>query len=377
MQSQFVSRPRATPRAYTPFDFGAVGDGVNDDGPALNRMWAVVGSKTTPVVVDWRGSWYTREPIGVQAPARSEISSGTVTALSGSSLDYLIDIDVGTSTQLGVIRANGVALTSISARNVTDGIVLTNCNSAIFAGLEARYMRRYGIKTGTGYNAIGARLGAVRASFCGASGVAGAPASAKISGTITSVTREGSANSTAQRALLVGVSGMNVQVGDYMLVDPSGQAFFCRVESIDVDGTRVYPWPGTVNGSGTWAVEGIVGAGLGLFGGNTTQLTIDSLYAQYCGHALQCESLYGAIVKGLMGEVVGSTLTVGARNAAVQGMAVDGFHAEVERIDVIAGGLNITKSSVRSPTTDLVGFHVKPTLNDGTQSAYSWPIEQQ
>jgi hypothetical protein len=376
VQSGFISRPSAGPRVYTPFDYGAVGDGVHDDGPALNRMWAAVGAKSTPVVVDWRGSWHTSVPIDIQAPARSEISSGTVYAMASADLAYAIDIDVGTGTNFGMVRAFGETQTAIANRNVTDGIILTNCNSANFAGLEVRYTRRYGIKTGTGYNAIGARLGAVRSSFCGASGVAGAPASAKISGTISSVTREGSANSTAQRALIV-TTCTGYEVGDYLLVDPGGQSFFCRVESIDVDGTRVYPWPGTVNGAGTWNVEAIVGAGLGLFGGNTTQLTVGSLYAQYCGHALQVESLYGCVVGGLMGEVVGSTLIVGARNAACLSLTVSGFHAEVERIDVIVGGLSVTNASVTSPTTDIVGFHVKPTLNDGTQSgSYSWPLVQ-
>jgi hypothetical protein len=336
-------------------------------------MFAAAEAAGVPAIIDWRGCWYTADTVYIQAPARSEISGGSISVLAD--LAIAVEVNLGSVCELGLIRVSGRATSFVGNRNVGDGIGLLNLNNAVCRGFVVRFTRRNGVVTLRGGNIIGAVLGAVRASSCGAPGVLGAPSYTRVSGTVTEITREGSASSYSQRALLTHTA-MAIEAGDWLVIaDGEGNRTWCWVDSIDVDGTRVYPWPGALWGTGAWAVEAVVGAALRLTGGNTTQVVVSSVIGQYVGHGLQVESLYGGVCMSIMAELAGSALTVGNPNVSVQSLAVGGLHSEATVTDVVHATQSLFHGVVIAPIQDLIVdgsvvddnvVHVRPTKGSGT-----------
>ena len=143
---------------------------------------------------------------------------------------------------------------------------------------------------------------------------------------------------------------------------------------------RVFPWPAELEGPGTWPIEGIIGGGVRLAGGNTTQVSIDAITAQYCGHGLHVVSLYGCNAASLIAEVAGSALTLAARSSALRGFTLRGLHGELTLADVVAGGLSIQRAVIlggaEAVTPGRSGYQVVPRLKTGAPTPWTWPVTQ-
>ena len=218
--------------------------------------------------------------------------------------------------------------------------------------------------------------------------------------TASQIEREGKPNSPSQRAriYLDPAQLHDLQIGDYLQVDGRPEkegGALVQVMEIDSDSIgdylRVFPWPARwddpnwtlLEGVGSWHVEAIIG-GVRIEGGNTTGSHIEGLIAGYTGHGLQIVALYGCHVRGLVGEVVGSVLTVGEPYATTWGVSVCGLHPEIDGVAVLVGGLNVKRVCVISPVIDLDpgtpggnGYHLLPRLDDGSPGVLvTWPLVQ-
>lgn len=364
---------------YKPADYGAVGDGNHDDGPGINAAFSAA-AQDPAAVVDLRGTWWVRETVTMTGQPYLTVEAGTIRVHDDADLQVAVVVDTGRDCTIrGTLRVAGQVTSHLAGRNLGDGVHLTNANGCAIDAISVEYVRRYGART-TGGNTIGMQIGRVRCSFCGAPGTAGPPHT-RVMGTAASITREGLAGSPVQRARLVSTA-LPVEPGDYLRIGdlPKNGGWLAEVVSVEPDGLLVYPWPGEMQGEGPWPIEGIIGGALKLTGGNTTQVVVGSVYAQYAGHGLQIASLYGCHATAVMCEVCGSGLTLGARSSALFGATIRGLHGEVTVTDVLVGGLSIHRTvligSVEVLTEPHNAWHVRPTLTTGARTAWTWPLTE-
>lgn len=372
------------PPAIRPEDFGAVGDGYHDDGPALAAL--IEQAPVTGQPLDLSGHWYVGDTVVITAPARSELTAGTIELLPGADVSAVVVLDVerdvvvrGTLAVIGA--SDGGAW--LANRQADDGVHLLDANGASIERIVVDYVRRYAVRTGGG-NTIGASVGSVLATYAGTSGLPGDPPYARQSTTATSIARIGASNSFAQRAVVHTMAELEVTAGDYLLVGGPVASGGDLVEVVSVSGTAVtvYPWPRVGVGAGDWPVEVVAGGGVRLHGGNTAALRVGSIKLQHGGHALHVTAGYGGQVGALLGEVVASTLTVGARSTSVQSLSVLGpLHSEVDLVDVLVGGTGVYGAVVVSPVQPLAPprtYHVTPTVLSATgevvSAPYPWPV---
>ncbi len=372
------------PPAVRPEDFGAVGDGYHDDTPALTAL--IEQAPLTGQPLDLSGHWYVSDTVIITAPDRARIRAGTFEVLPGAQLDAVVVLDLGRDVVIeGTLAVIGSAAGGswLSNRLADDGVHILDANGAQIERITVDYVRRYAVRTGGG-NTIGATIGSVLATYAGTSGLAADPPYTRRSSTAASIARIGSSSSFAQRATVHLVSPLDVEPGDYLSIGgaPASGGDLVEVVSVSESSVTVYPWPLTAVGSGTWPVEVVAGGGVRLHGGNTAAMRIGSVKLQHGGHALHVTSGYGGQVGALLGEVVGSTLTVGARAQTVQALSVLGpLHSEIDLVDVLVGGTGVYSSVVVSPTQPLTpprAYHVTPTVVSAagvaSRAAYAWPI---
>lgn len=369
----------------TPYDYGAIGDGRHDDGPALNKMFSVAAA-TSRADIDLTGTWYVGETVHARTTPMSRVVAGAFHVLDSADLDVVLLVAFGQGTQVhGAIGVYGRRSAHLTKRNAADGVHIHLANFCRFDGFDVSNVRRYAVRNTAehGSNIIGANLGRIRARFCGAPGpLPGAPDYTRATSTATSVVRTGRAGSPQQRARIGLNADIPVLVGDFVSIGgkPSNGGQLCEVTDVEPGAIEVYPWPGTFQGGGPWEVDGVIGGAVKFAGGNTTQIVVEGILAQYCGHALQLASLYGCIATGVTAEVVGSALTLGARASASFGANVRGLHGERTLADILVAGLNIKRAAVISPSEDVVpgenGYHVMPRLNTGGPTAHAWPVHQ-
>jgi hypothetical protein len=367
------------PPSYTPDLFGAVGDGVHDDGPDLAAL--IEEATLLDVPVDLSGTWYVADTVLLTAGGRM----GTIEVLPGSDLDAVVVLDLPSDAVLeGTLTVVGAPAGGAWRANrlADDGVHVLDANGAQIERIVVRYVRRYAVRTGGG-NTIGASVGSVLATYAGTSGLVGDPVYARQSTTATAIVRTGAAGGFAQRATLTTTDPLDVVAGDYLLVGGPLATGGDLVEVVSVTGTSVvvYPWPLGAVGTGAWPVEVVAGGGVRLHGGNTAAMRIGTVKLQHGGHALHVTAGYGGQVGALLGEVVGSTLTVGARAQTVQALSVLGpLHSEIDLVDVLVGGTGVANAVVISPTQALVAprvWHVTPTTTSPAgevHATYPWPV---
>lgn len=365
---------------FRPTDFGAVGDGVHDDGPALNAMFQAALATGRSARIDLSGEWWTAEPVLMVAPPASDIVAGGLRVLDAASLEVALVVSLGRGcTVVGTLRVGGRVTSHLAKRNVVYGVRIALANTCTFGGFAVDHVSRYGVSNVPGANLIGAGLGRIRAASCGAPGHPGAPAHTRATTTATEIVREGSPGSPQQRAL-IRCGALPVHSGDYLSIGgtPAEGGHLCEVVAAEPGGIRVYPWPGALRGAGEWRVDALIGGAVRLSGGNTAQVTLSGVVAQYCGHALHVVSLYGCNATGVLGEMVGSALTLGARSSALRGASVTGLHAEATLTDVLVGGLSVERAVVIAPAEPVVrgksGYQVRPVDGSGAPAPYAWPV---
>lgn len=347
-------------------------------GKTLNEMFAEVALEKDPVEVDLRGTWEVDETVEVVTPPNSVIRAGIFKATGP--MECVLRLTLGSATQVtGMLDVTGYKESSwVKNRLVPDGVHLHLANGCFFDGFRLKFFKRWGIVNATerGSNIIGCDLGKIKASFCGSPGHFGVAEHTVISGIVHQIDREGG-QSIVQRAYLHWHEGLNtITPGDYVSFDNGDIAYVTGVE----DGLiEVWPWP-TFSGTGTWEVRGIVGGAAFIKGGNTTQVMIRGLVAQYCGHALRVEALYGCHCDALIGEVVGSALTLGNIKATTWGVTVRGFHPEITVTSVLVAGTNVQRCTIISPVVDIIegqrGMYLRPRYHDGSLFPWEWKLVQ-
>jgi hypothetical protein len=368
-------------KVYRPTDYGARGSGA-DDTTALHAMFAAVMADGRSCSVDMSGSWVISEPVDIMAPPDSDLIAGTFTVSPDVRLETALTLSLNKCYMRGILRLSGRETSHYVHRNVVDGIDIHEANASVFDGFSCKYVTRYGVRNAKrpGSNSIGAKLGHIRGFFCGAPGHPGAPTHTRLMGQVLHIERVGKAGSFVQSAVLTLRDGVLLQPGDYVTVGgrPFVGGHLCEVLSVGEKTVTVYPWPGPLQGFGDWGLEGVVGGAVLLQGGNTAQLSISGLYAQHCGHGLHSTGLYGCQASGVMAEVCGSAVTIGAMRAATIGTNIIGLHGEATLVDILCGGLSPRRVVITGPTEPITpgenSHHVKPTLESGLPSSFKWPI---
>jgi hypothetical protein len=180
--------------ALSPELFGAVGDGLHDDHPALTALVEEAAILGQPL--DLSGHWYVGSTLLVTTTDRARVTAGTIEVLPGADLDAVVVLDLGRDTVVtGTLAVVGAPAGGAwrSNRLADDGVHLLDANGASIERITVDYVRRYAVRTGGG-NTIGASIGSVLATYAGTSGLAGDPWYARQSTTASSITRTGAAD---------------------------------------------------------------------------------------------------------------------------------------------------------------------------------------
>ena len=367
----------------TPKSFGARGDGIFDDGPAINLMFKAVMDFTEKVLIDLTGNWFIGETIQFTAPTQSTIIAGNFNVFDDVNLDVALNINLKSFCHVqGILRVSGKKSSLFRNRNLTNGIYLHLANGCIFDGFHVQYVKGFGIINALmpGSNIIGATLGNIVGLNCGYPSIPGIQSYLKLSSMTTNIERIGVANSIYQTAKISLSESLPIKTGDYLLIggQPKDGGHICEVIDIFNDEIFIYPWPGKNEGPVELSVVPIIGGVIKLSGNNTTQVSINKLIGQYCGQGAQINSLYGCKIDSIMVEVAGSAITIGKYNTAIKGVFIQGLHSELCSSDIIIGSLSLDNStlmaSIKAIIPDVNGYHIKPTLNNGEPSIYSWPL---
>lgn len=348
------------------------------EGKSLHEMFAAIALESDPVTVDLRGEWELDQTLEIVTPSESLMLAGTFTATA--EMECVLKMNLGSATQsTGMFVVTGYKKSShYKHRLVRDGVHLHLANGCFFDGFRFKNLSRWGIVNATepGSNIIGCDLGKIKANFCGSPGHFGVPDHTVVSGIVHQIDRSGG-QSIVQRATLHYTEGLeSIEVGDHLSFDNDDIVTVTDVKEGEIE---VWPWP-SYSGSGTWEVRGIIGGAAFIKGSNTTQVMIRGLVGQYCGHALRVEALYGCHCDALIGEVVGSALTLGGKTATTWGATVRGLHPEITVTDVLVAGTNVQRCVIISPVVDINqdgrGTYLRPRYHDNTLFPWTWKLKQ-
>ncbi len=364
---------------FRPVDFGAVGDGINDDRTAIEACFDAAVAAGAGAVIDLRGDWYVGSMLTITTPDFAEIRAGGIHALSGTTADHLTYWNLGRATHIrGVMRINGVVSTHLVNRTIGTLVQIYRAVDCSFDGFILRYANRNGIELAPQGSLIGCNLGRIFATAIGSPGNKGANYASE-STTATDIQRTGTSAGTNQRAqLTVSADLAYLQIGDVVFVnttdahEPANGGDVCVVTDIGQGEIEVYPWPPSLDGvtgpipNGAEVVS-CGGAVVYLSGGNTSAVRIEGLSAQYAGVVLRASSIAGPMVDNLLGEVVGVVLQIQDINVVNHGTFIRGFHGEVRGLDILQAGITDARAVIAGLITDTrrYWYSLSPTVTGG------------
>ena len=145
---------------FRPADYGAIGDGTNDDKTAIESCCAAAIAAGSGAVIDLLGEWYVGSMVTISTLPYGEIRAGGINALSGTTADYLTYWDLGRATHVrGVMRLTGVVSTHLVNRTIGTLAQMNNAVDCSFDGFVLRYANRNGIELAPAGSIIGCKMG--------------------------------------------------------------------------------------------------------------------------------------------------------------------------------------------------------------------------
>lgn len=296
----------------TPYDFGAVGDGVADDTVALQRFANYIMSNNTK----------TPFMIGVFKVTSKISFVGTASAVSVINCQCRINASFTAEDEIilfsgwnfgtlaGSFTIYGGGGSSWSSRKNGVGILISNCARLNSEVIFVQYAKYYGVKN-VGTTSLN-KFALVSTRFCGSHGATG------VNLTVSAATNSGSSGSIGQRtALTVDTVPNYIEPGISMCIIGSGLYFIMATDPVNSTIT-VYPWiDNTVSFPAN--LDLLVGGGFYAAGGDASCISIGTLDAIQCGIGIYNRSLYMTSVDNAVlqsngvGFVLGASLTSGSR----------------------------------------------------------------
>lgn len=299
----------------TPVMFGAAGDGVADDGVALQAFFDYL--ETRPEILgDFSGKWLTRQPLTIRGGLGNRYICGEI--IGDAPMVDLVTVIGQKQNFDGTFRLTGVASGSVadfSNRQIQNGINLDNAGRSVFDKIECQTFQRYGIRLESfGNNHI--NLGDVSGFDCGSPGDVFPSAVVTLIFTGRADNPELGFN---QRSTLTttGIPDF-IKVSDIVVV--GGRPLL--VTGITGNDLEVYPRP--PQGSTSGQIQCLMGGVISTFGNDAGLTWIESITSIRCAAALRVGSLYGPTVGKLhvdacaMGMVLGDTPLSSARRISIE-----------------------------------------------------------
>lgn len=359
----------------TPYQKGAIGDGVADDAMAIMAMFSEAAASGAPVRVDMTGRFAVSHPISVTVPSWSTVIPGILRYIGDTPQETLLILECGESVSMPGIwyldlcqagwahRVNRLVNYGVNPHRFVGGSSL---------GFVVRGARRGAILPqmvdGVEPNCISANLGYIRGQYCGSSGHPGHQPYTKLTFPISGIQLAGSVAPAEQRSLLTipAEAAAELRAMDHIRI---GSEIF-EVTGILGGQVEVYPWPSSVaiiSGGG----EAIIGAGLETRGGNTAGLRYDRIFTQYTGAGgiFRSSEIEGGNIDA---EASGLGLVLGGYDSTVQAAAIGIVHAEGTVYRYVTTYGRTQRCSVRAfAATDLVvgvdAYVIRNRKNDGSQ----------
>lgn len=310
----------------TPEQFGAVGDEIADDGPALNAWLAYIGENKVPFAA-LAGNYRTTIPIaydfnyGDGGFTTDKLFTTTIychARIRGdAAMDRLLTIIkapymkfVGNLHLMGQLDGQGFPW---SVRNINTGLYFESCGNFDMDYLHVTGFAIYGVETGpAGTSDNHSNFHHILASRVG-SGPRDGTADRGKRTTFSARVDTGSANSFNQRSVLT-VASMHPTY-----LDSNGRCAEIRIGGtgplytiLEVDRgastISVYPW---IEGGVTAGdIEYYFGAVFCALGNDANLINVGSIQAQGCGGALDLQCLYGGTYGTIHCEAGGIALRV-------------------------------------------------------------------
>lgn len=317
----------------TPYDFGAVGDGIADDTSAVQAFFNYIRDNRVKQSA-CAGKFLLTAKILWGDPAINFATKNThfdCEFITGyTSTEEAIRIaGYNDACPTGNIYVNCGASTYANRRQ-WDGVILENTSRPNFdLRLRVEGVKRWGVRNiGAGNNG---RISQVNTKYCGSGRVDGIripPAD------FSSNTKNGSTNSTNQRSVLGGVTvPPELLVDDFVVIDGQGH----RVTAVDaVAGTvEVYPWVIATSGTMIFAV----GGGLSEEGANSNVWQYGSVVTSLGGCGLRwfqtnpgnISSFHSA--SSVIGIVAGRAISAGITGGSISEAYIEGGAHDIEYLE--------------------------------------------
>jgi hypothetical protein len=378
----------------TPFDFGAVGDGVTNDTAALDAFNTWVFSSVRSVFADFSGNFAyagTFQPGPTSAPSSNGVRYNVggnlrIVQLTSGTFETIKPRNLDTTVWQGSLTAQGYATDAtnhFSSRTCAIGISFINCpQMRVTGGLFAFNFWLHGVAfqsagngTSTGTNDQ-ASFGTVRAYYCGSGlSVSGYSLTANWSTPVNNGTTNSSAqtttitvdalpDSTIETYCSVGFQPIGVVI--------AGQFYYVQSWVRASNTINIYPWiDNTSFSAGSGTLRWVFGSAVALWGSDSGIVAFDHITAVDCGIGISSSALYGPRINSANLSSNGIGITIGYGTAASHiGFSGDAVYTESNDFDLVviaARGANFRNYLTGSYTIDPAKcFALAPRLTGGT-----------
>ena len=360
--------------AVTPFDYGAVGDGVTDDAASLNAFFAAIAA-TDVGVASVAGTFAVASAVTVGPAAGT-----TATMLLVGRMKLVATASIATMVTVrnclgmvwsGLVELVGTGSNSYASRTCRIGLHVTTGGRVHFTAIRATYFSEWGVLlTGSGgTNSSLCTIGPSRILDCGSG-----HDTYSLTSTWNTKVDAGSSGSVGQSSTItvatlppatLGMSFANSGGATYngsawgpVLAVISGKTYYITSVDSATSKITVYPWIDTGVASGTLTY--LFGGALGMFGGDANVVGVEMLDAQRCGSAVHNGALYGPVINRLVAQACGAGLTLGIAPAGASvGGQYSGVYFELNTFDIV----RVTRSAMSASLVSQMGLDLSKVSN--------------
>lgn len=228
----------------------------------------------------------------------------------------------------GKVIARGQGSVSTNSRTCQNGIEITASSRSFFHKLVARQFIGHGVFLPDGDTLV--KIGEVRTSDVGS----GHYDTGSQLTNFTAGAKTGSAGSVAQRQTIVVDVVPKFKGDDYYNVLIDGQPYFVSATNRITKELTIFPWLPATNT--TTSLKYLYGGGLSIYGGDSSEVIIDSIDCVRTGTAYINGALYSANVTVLQTQSCGVAMQFGSSPAsATIGGVIQNMYCEANQIDIL------------------------------------------
>ncbi|RWP19270.1 MAG: hypothetical protein EOR00_09185 [Mesorhizobium sp.] len=323
-------------KVVTPFMFGAVGNGIADDGAALNNFFAF--GAAVRVVMNTEGNFASSVPIIAGSSAGVPLSKdyrGSMKVTALAAIPVLVTLyNLTFCVWDGKVEAIGTGSSTFSARTCDVGVLALSCGRMKIGAILGQNFRFGGFVTDHVTNNTGMEIGHIRASACGS----GAADASSLTANWSSPVNSGTSNSNGQLTTLDVTTTVPTWATDRIV--PVGVFIndkFYIVQSSTATTISIGPWlePDDVTaGSGT--LRYVIGAGCNISGSDGNALEIGLVNTDNCGIGYRNSSLYGSVVGQIIAQANGIGVWLGLNyNNSHIGYNIGNIYTETNTINLL------------------------------------------